>query len=217
MAKHTKIALVKNATVFSAYLLIVWGLYRYLIVLPEELEELVIKPIFWLIPVFLLVRNEGLELSSLGITTNNLFKSIYLSIFLGAIFVIEGLLVNFFKYGGINFAANIGDKVILYSLLLTTATAISEEIAFRGYIFTHFWEGFGSEWLANFLSSGIWTVIHIPITIFYWRMDLTSSLAYLLVTAIFGIGSAYIFARTKNVFSSILLHVLWEWPIILFR
>jgi membrane protease YdiL (CAAX protease family) len=30
-------------------------------------------------------------------------------------------------------------------------------------------------------------------------------------------GSAFIFSRTKNIWGSILLHVLWAWPIILFR
>jgi len=45
----------------------------------------------------------------------------------------------------------------------------------------------------------------------------TALAAYFLLTTLFGIGSAFVFARTRNVFSSILLHVLWEWPIILFR
>jgi membrane protease YdiL (CAAX protease family) len=48
-------------------------------------------------------------------------------------------------------------------------------------------------------------------------VNLQAALVYLLLTTLFGVGSAFIYARTKNVFSSIFLHVLWEWPIILFR
>lgn len=36
---------IKHATVLAAYLLIVWGFYRLFFELPEEIEELIIKPI----------------------------------------------------------------------------------------------------------------------------------------------------------------------------
>jgi membrane protease YdiL (CAAX protease family) len=52
---------------------------------------------------------------------------------------------------------------------------------------------------------------------FVWNLDFSAGVSYLFITAIFGFGSAFLFAKTGNVASSILLHVLWEWPIILFR
>lgn len=208
---------VKHVTIYSVYLILIWVFYRFLFKFPDQIEELIIKPILWLVPIFWLTAKEKFPLSSVGITFKNLFPAIYLSLGLGAIFVIEAVLTNLFKYGHLNFAANIGNLPILYSLGISFATAFSEETAFRGYIFGRFLMVLKDELAANIASSVIWTVVHIPIAFFIWKLDLASGILYLLVTAIFGIGSAFIFGRTKNVFGSILLHVLWEWPIILFR
>ncbi len=214
MKKET---LLRNVVIYSAYLLIVWGLYRFLIQLPEEIEETVVKPIIWLIPVFVMTKREKLGLDSLGITLKNLFPSLYFSLALGSLFVIEALVVNFVKYNGLNFSANIGNQGLMFALGMSLATAVSEEIAFRGYIFSRLWSVFRNEWLANFVTTALWILIHIPIYIFVFQLGLGATIVNLLIIGLFGLGSAFVFARTKNVFSSVLLHVLWEWPIILFR
>ncbi len=208
----------KKAIYFSTYLLIVWGFYRFLFKLPDPIEELIIKPVVWLIPAFYLVRLERKGIDSLGITLTNIFPAIYYSLFLGSFFVAEALLINFIKYGGqLNLGANIGQMPILTSLGLSFATAISEEIAFRGYVFTRVNSFIKNELWANLFTSIFWAIIHVPITFFVWKMDLMPAIIYLFLTTLFGVGSAFVFARTKNIVSPILLHVLWQWPIILFR
>lgn len=209
--------LIKHSTLLIAYLLVVWGFYRFLFKLPEQAEELLIKPLLWLVPVFLLLRREKQGISSVGITTKNLFPSVYLSLALGVVFAIEGALVNFYKYKGVDFSANIGPNPIMISLGLSLATAISEEITFRGYLFNRVWQITGNELLSNISTSLVWGLIHLPITIFWWKLNFSATIGYLILTTIFGIGSAFLFARTKNVASSILLHILWSWPITLFR
>lgn len=213
-----KVNYVKNATIYSAYLLLIWGFYRFLFQLPSEVEELVIKPILWLTPIYYFVfKKENLGLSSLGFTLKNIFPAVYMAIGLGAVFVMEGVLTNFLKYGSLNFAANIGSAPFMTSLGLSFATAFSEETAFRGYVFTRIWAATKNEWLANIATSLLWTAIHVPIAFFVWQLSLPAGLVYLALTAVFGVGAAFVYARTKNIVSPILLHVLWEWPIILFR
>ncbi|MDP3994907.1 MAG: CPBP family intramembrane metalloprotease [bacterium] len=214
MKKETAL---KNATVFATYLLIVWGCYRLIFKLPDEVEELFLKPIIWLVPLVFLLKKEREGISSLGITLKNLFPAIYFSLGLGAIFALEAVVLNFAKYGSFVFAANIGDKFILSSIGLSFVTAFSEEIAFRGYIFNRVWKALGNEWIANLATSMAWGLVHVPVAIFVFKLDFPAAVVYLLLTTLFGIGSAFVFARTKNIFGSILLHVLWEWPIILFR
>ena len=214
---NKKISAFKNAVILFVFLFVVWGLYRFLFQLPEEVEELIIKPVIWIGATYYLIRREKAKWGSVGITTKNIFPAIYLSIGLGLIFAIEGILVNYIKYGGLNFKANLGNQTLFISLGLSFATAISEEIAFRGYIFTRLWMSFKNEWLANLITSVGWTFIHIPVTIFVLKYSLTETAVYLFLTFIFGLGSAFVYARTKNIASSVFLHVLWEWPIILFR
>jgi membrane protease YdiL (CAAX protease family) len=213
----SKASVIKNVTIYSVYLILIWAFYRFLFQLPDDIEELVIKPVLWLFPLFWFVKKEGFGVSSLGITFKNLFPSLYLSIGLGTIFVAEGLLTNFLKYGHFNFGANIGSMPLLYSLGLSFATAISEEIAFRGYIFGRLVFTLKNEFGANLIQTILWTLIHIPIAFFVWSYTIPQGIVYLVITAIFGMGSAFIYARTKNIAGSVLLHILWEWPILLFR
>ena len=208
---------IKNATILSTYLLIVWGFYRFLFKLPEEIEDLFVKPILWLGPVFWFIRQEKSKLASIGITFKNLFSSIYLSLALGVFFVVIGILTNFAKYQGSSFTDKIGDTTFFTALLLSLAVGITEEITFRGYIFNRVWHGLGDEWRANLIVSTVWTLVHIPIALLWWKLDAGGTMGMLILIMLFGIGSSYIFARTKNVVSSILLHMLWSWPIILFR
>ncbi|WKZ25434.1 MAG: CPBP family intramembrane metalloprotease [bacterium] len=208
----------KRAVYLAAYLLIVWGFYRFLFQLPEEIEETIIKPLVWLIPVIYLVKLERRGLESVGITFKNLFPAIYYSLGLGLIFVLEAMFVNYIKYDGqLNLNANIGQLPFITALGLSFVTAFSEEITFRGYIFTRIWDFIKNEFTANILTSVFWAMIHVPITIFVWKLDFSASLIYLALTTIFGIGSAFVYARTKNILAPIILHVLWQWPIILFR
>jgi membrane protease YdiL (CAAX protease family) len=213
----SKTSIIKDITIYAAYLIVIWAFYRFLFKFPDQVEELVIKPVLWILPLFYFLHKERAGLASIGITLKKLFPSIYLSLGLGSVFVIEGLLSNYLKYGHLNFGANIGSLPLMSSLGLSFATAFSEETAFRGYIYSRLTTVLKGEWTANIIQTILWTAIHVPIAFFIWEYTLSQGIVYLSITAIFGLGSAFIFSRTKNIFGSILLHVLWEWPIILFR
>ena len=208
---------IKHSTVLAAFLLIVWGFYRFLFKLPIEVEELFIKPLIWLLPVYFLVKREKLGIASLGVSLKNLFPTLYYSLALGVFFALEALVINVIKYKTIDFSANIGESPFTLALFISLTTAVSEEIAFRGYHFNRVWYAMGNEWRANLITSFVWALIHIPISIFWWKLNLSGTLIYLLLTTLFGMGSAFVFAKTRNVASSIILHILWEWPIVLFR
>lgn len=205
-----------NSIIFPIYIILVWGLYRLIAFFPETVDEVISKPLLWLLPILYFLKIEKRGIDSIGITKKNLFSSIYLSLALGAGFALEGLIVHLFKYKGLEFNAYIGEGGFFLVFALSVVTAIVEEITFRGYIFSRMMEAFG-EWRANFLSSFFWAVVHMPISLFWLKLGLVDWSTYLVLVFVFGVGSSFLFARTKNIFSSILLHVFWSWPIILFR
>jgi len=207
----------KHAVQLYAYLLIVWGFYRVLFQLPSSIEEIIIKPVVWIVPLAFLLRKENLGIASLGFSPKNLFKSVYFALILGAIFAIEAIGVNFFKYGKLEFGANLGENIFALAIGLSLVTAIVEEVTFRGYIFNRIWAGLNNEWLANVSTSFGWGLIHMPIAVFDWKLDIGALSIYFILTFTFAVGSSFLFARTRNIASPILLHVLWQWPIILFR
>lgn len=209
----------KRVTLLYVFILLIWGFYRYLFRLPEEIEEIILKPIIWLGPVLFLVWREKKGLKSIGWSLNNLFKSLYLGIGLGILFAFEGLLTHLLKYQGFSFVDLQYQTLsaLLVALGVSLATAISEETAFRGYIFNRLWPLLKNEWAANLITSFGWALVHLPITFFVFHYNFEQMVTFLVLVFVFGIASAFIFARTKTIVASILLHVFWAWPIILFR
>jgi len=207
----------KRVIVFYAFLFVTWGFYRFLFQFPEEVEELIIKPLVWLGPIVLISKKEKLKLSDLGFRGDNFFAVVYFMLTLGFLFSIAALSVNFLKYERLNFGARLGEGVFLTSLTLSFVTAFSEEIAFRGYIFGRTLKYLKNEWLANFLTSAGWVLIHLPVAVFNWKLATGDILLFLILISTFSVGATFVYARTKNIAGPILLHVLWQWPIILFR
>lgn len=211
--------LLKHVFALFSLIFVVWAVFRHLPEPPEWLTELVLKPLFWLTPTLFLVKKiENAPLSSLGITKKNLFPSLYWGIGLGFLFSLEGFLANILKYHGPNFIAlNYSGIMFLGFLGLSLVTAISEEITFRGYIFRRLWAIWGTELFANFISAVLFALIHLPVGIFVLGYTPGMMAVYLFFVFMYGSAAAFIFARTGNLVSSILLHMFWTWPIILFR
>lgn len=217
--RREKLSLRHVFALFS-FIFVIWSIYRYFPeILPVWFEEIVLKPVVWLIPTFWLVKKiEKENLASLGLTKKNLLKSIYWGIGLGAVFALEGFLTNIFKYRGLELVSlNYTTLGFIGALGLSLITAFSEEIVFRGYIFTRLQRIWENEWLANLVSAFLFTLIHLPISIFVLGYRPMMMLTYLFLVFIHGFASAFVFNQTGNVTSSILLHVFWSWPIILFR
>lgn len=210
----------KHVFVLFSFIFVIWAFYRYFPeILPTWVEELILKPVVWIIPTFWLVKKiEKKPLSSLGFTQKNLFPSVYWGIGLGLVFAFEGLLTNILKYGGLKTTPVVGTPLAFFgTLFLSFATAFSEEVVFRGYIFNRLREIWKNEWLASLASAILFMIIHLPVGVFVLGYTPSVMLAFLFLVLVYGIGAAFVFARTGNLVSSILLHVLWSWPIILFK
>lgn len=217
---HKQKLSLKHIFALFSFIFILWSFYRYLPqVLPLWAEELILKPVIWLLPTFWLLKKvEKRGFNSLGFNKQNLFPSIYWGVGLGLVFAFEGLITNIFKYKGLHLVALDYSAWFFVGLLfLSLVTAFSEELVFRGYIFNRLWQVWDKEWLANIVSSLLFVGIHLPIGVFVLGYTPMVMVAYLFFVFIFGFGSAFVFARTRNLISSILLHIFWAWPIILFR
>lgn len=210
----------KHVLALFSYIFVLWSFYRYFPeILPMWAEELILKPLVWLLPTFYIVlKVEKEKLSSLGLIRKNFFPSVYWGIGLGMVYALEGFLTNVLKYGGVQVSQLSYTTVsFLGAILISLATAFTEELVFRGYIYNRLNQIWEKEWLANLVSSLLFVLIHLPIGVFVLGYTPGIMLAYLLLVFIYAVGSGFVFARTQNITSSILLHVFWSWPIILFK
>ena len=209
----------KHVLALFSFVFIFWTFYRYLPEPPVWVSELILKPVVWLLPTFWLIKKiEKQPLSSVGITRKNLLPAFYWGIGLGIVFILEGLLTNVLAFKGFRLTTS-GFSLLsfLAAIVLSFATAISEEIVFRGYIFNRLWQIWKKAWRANLLSSLFFVLIYLPVAIFVLGYTPWLMLVYLVFVFIFSLASGFVFSRTNNVLASILLHVFWSWPVILFR
>lgn len=217
---HRERLSLKHVFAIFSFVFVIWAFYRYFPeILPTWVEDLILKPLVWLVPTFWLVRKiEGEPLASLGITKKNLYPALYWGVGLGIVFALEGFLTNLIKYRGPQFVSfDTNAWGFLTSLLLSVATAISEETVFRGYIFTRLWRIWKKEWWANLVSALLFALIYLPVSVFVLGYRPLAMVAYLFFIFVYGFAAAFVFARTQNLLSSILLHLFWSWPILLFR
>src|SRR5205085_1791622 len=100
--------------------------------LPDETEEFFVKPIIWILPVLYLLKREHAKLSSIGLTLKNLDKAVLYGGGVGILLAGEAIIVNFLKYGKLNINPSFTSDFLITSFVISIATAISEEIVFRG-------------------------------------------------------------------------------------
>ena len=101
---HPERLSVKHVFALFSFVFVLWAFYRYSPeILPTWAEELILKPLVWLVPTYWLVRAvEKEKLASLGFTKKNLVKALYWGIGFGIVFAVEGLLTNIIKYRGLS-------------------------------------------------------------------------------------------------------------------
>ena len=207
---------------FYVYLLVVWGFYRVLFRFPVWVEEFVLKPLVFVIPVFLKVRREEdswkKRLGSLGISWKNLFAALAFGLSLGVFYLFVGRLGQFFRFGGIvsnPYGSPLGNPILV--LTLAFATAISEELAFMGYLLPRLQRVWKDEWKSATSVALLFAAIHMPILIFSYRYPASLVVGQFLLTFVLGFGNSVLMLRLKNVAAPILSHALWGMAVLLFR
>jgi membrane protease YdiL (CAAX protease family) len=205
--------------VFLIYILvfIVWTGYRAVFWLPLWLEELVIKPIIFLTPVFLSLKKEPKKAEFLGLT-GKVVKSIRLGISVGLFYGLLAFWFNYLKFGSFQLITfGLEPMTLVISLLLGLATAFSEEVFFHGFLLKKLIMQWQDEYLSVLLVGVLFALIHLPIVIFSAEQGRVTVLIQLFLTLLIGWGNGILRLRSQSIWPSILSHVFWGTTIFLFR
>lgn len=215
-----EVARLRHVFGLFSYIFVFWGCYRLILKLPDQVEELILKPVFWLGPtLWLVLFVEKRALASIGWVTKNFFSGIYWGVGLGMLFAIEGLLGNFFKYGQVSFSplSESTTTAFLGALGISFVTAVSEETVFRGYILSRLDEVFRNGIIAATVTSVLFVLTHLPLVLFVLHYSPSQVFSYFLLLFLFSLGSSWIFLRLRSIIPSIVVHSLWGWAVLLFR
>jgi len=213
-----KLSTIRYPLAYFSYLLVIWGLYRFLFHQTEMVDEVLVKPVLWLLPLFLVFLPQSrIPFKDLGIKKEGLSTAIFLSLGLGFVFLLISVYANYQKYGHrLVFSANTGADNLWALVLLVLVTSLVEELVFRGYFFCSLKQSM-SDWLAGGLAVLFWVLVHLPIVIFSLNLTPDNAVIYLGLTAMYGVGALMVYMVTGNLIAPILLHLMWSVPIIIFR
>jgi membrane protease YdiL (CAAX protease family) len=201
---------------------IIWAFYRANFYFPEWVDELIVKPFVFVLPVlFVILIREKKKLEDLGLTPKlrNFFPDLYIGVVIGIIFALEGLLANFLKYGRFSFLPILPARIsggMTSFLLLNLATSIWEEILGRGYLYKKLYDLSHDQFGAAVTSSFLFLLLHIPIMFTQLHLMGSSLLIYPLSILFLGIVNSYLYAYRGSLVLPILVHAFWNMTVALY-
>lgn len=201
---------------------LIWTFYRAVFFFPEGVDEFFVKPIVFALPVlYIVLAKEKKKLKDLGLSPkpNAFFNDLYIGVVIGVLFALEGLLMNYFKYGKFSFAPILSVKVtggLGIFFLINLATSLWEEILGRGYMYQRLYKISKNQFWAAFTSSFLFLLLHIPILFTRLHLTGTSLLVYPLSILLLGITNSYIFSLRGSLTLPILIHTFWNMTVALY-
>ncbi len=201
-----------------AWILLFWSLYRYFFRFPEWVDEFIVKPLVFVAPVLWYVwKKEKRTLESVGITGKNFFNSLYIGIGFGMVFALEGVFAHFIKYGKfsltpINAFGNYGFFLIIISL----ATAITEELLSRGFLFNRIYEKTKNLPYAATMGSVLFVLLHIPILVTVTKLQGVTLVLFFATDFILAFANSMLYVTTGSLVAPILVHLFWNMTVALY-
>jgi len=217
--KHVAITTLEPVFQLWGWILLIWSLYRYFFKLPEAVDEFVVKPLVFALPVlWYVVKKEKRNLTTLGLTSKNLFMSLYVGLGFGFVFALEGIAANAIKYGKIqiNPIAAFEQYGLVMLLILSVATAFSEELLNRGFLFSRILEKSKSLPYASLLSTVLFVLLHVPILVTTLKLQGMTLVLFFITDFILGLANSLLFYNTRSLLAPILVHVFWNMTVALY-
>jgi membrane protease YdiL (CAAX protease family) len=201
-----------------AWILLVWSVYRYFTRFPEWVDEFIFKPLVFVLPVaWYVVKREKRRLDSVGVTWKNFFPSLYIGIGFGLIFAIEGILAHYIKYK--SFAVNPIAAFGTYGfglIFLSLATAFSEELLCRGFLFNRILEKTKKIIPSAVTVAILFILLHVPMLLTINKLQGTTLVIFFLTDFILSIANSMLFVTTGSLVAPMLVHLFWNMTVALY-
>jgi len=201
-----------------AWILLTWSLYRYFVRLPEWADEFIFKPFVFVLPVlWYVLKKEKRPLTSIGLTGSNFFKSIYIGLGFGALFAVEGLLAHVIKYGRVEVNPIVAfQEYGFFLLFVSLATAFSEELLNRGFVFNRLYENTGNLARAACIGAILFLCLHVPILLTINKLTGMTLVLFFVTDFILAIANSMLFSITGSLVAPILVHIFWNMTVALY-
>ena len=191
-----------------------WSIYRLNFISIELVEEIIIKPIIFILPLFVFLRLEHkkINLKSLGLHIESWEKVILWGAIVGVLLSLEMILVSFLK-GEVIDPGLFSIGFVSANLLVSGATAFWEELLYRGFFLNHLQKIFTNLTWSNIISAVGFSLGHLPIAIAVLHYQNLELVVYLVLVLILGLINGFVFQKTGNIFAGVIVHILWNFTV----
>lgn len=197
-----------------AIILIVWSVYRANFKLAEWIDELIIKPLIFVLPVaYYIVKVEKTAFLSSIDLKGKLKKADWLiSITIGLLFVFTIALANYLKNKHLQF--NTAQPILMIAVL-ALATGITEEILSRGFVLKRLYADSKNLLSATFLSSILFFFLHVPMLFANLKITGNILLLFMVTDMLLSLVISFVYLERKNLWVAILIHAFYNFSLTL--
>lgn len=201
-----------------AIVLIIWSLYRANLKLPEWFDEFIAKPLIFVLPVYYYISRIEKSRFFEGINwkIKSLKKDLLVGLGIGLIFFITVVAANSIKSGNLVFIKAVSPVFFGYILIISLATAVSEEILSRGFVLKRLYQESKNALTSSFYASFLFLFLHIPSLFTTAKLNGYTIVFILLSDMVLSLVNSFLFLERRNLTASILVHALYNVTIYLF-
>lgn len=202
-----------------AIVLIIWSIYRTKLMLPEWFDEMVAKPIVFILPVYYSITKYEQKsfFQQIWLKKKTIVTDVTTGLLVGLIFLIAAFFSNYIRLGDLSFIENVFKTNLLLAAILTIFTAVSEEVLSRGFILKRLYEDSSNMYSSSFIASTLFLVLHIPILFTIPGLSGSLLLLFLATDFILSLVNSFIFLDRKSLLAPILIHALYNFAILFYR
>ncbi len=217
-AKKSAVSTLSPVFRLWAWILLAWCLYRYFFKLPEWADEFIFKPLVFVAPVIWYVRKkEKQSLATLGLTWHNFFTSVYIGLGFGVVFALEGLATHIIKYGKLDVNPTaVFQQYGFFLIILSLATAFTEELLSRGFVFNRLYEKTKNLAYSSVVSSVMFMLLHVPILVTTTKLQGITLILFLVTDLVLGLANSLLYYNTGSLVAPILVHIFWNMTVALY-
>jgi len=194
-------------------ILIIWAFYRLKLKMPEWFDELIAKPVVFVLPVYYFITKieEKDFFSSLKWSFKSIKKDFLISCFISLIFLITIIFANWFRHKDIGFLKQgINQAAFFYIIFISLAGAISEQILSTGFVFQRLYQESKNFYQTAFFNAILFFFLHVPLR-FAIPSLAGSQLIFLMLTDIFlSLLNSYFFLSYKSLNLPIFIHAFYN-------
>jgi membrane protease YdiL (CAAX protease family) len=199
-------------------ILIIWAFYRLKLKMPEWFDELLAKPVIFVLPVYYFIKKVENKkfFSSLNWSFKSLKKDLLLSLLLSFVFLLTIFSANWVKTGKIiSISKNITSSYFFYVFIISLVGAACEQVLSTGFVFERLYLESKNFYQTAFLSALLFFFLHVPLR-FTLPNLVGSQLIFLMLTDIFlSLLNSYFYHTEKSLNIPIFIHAFYNIIILL--